>query len=202
MSLAIIMPCWLRPQRTARAIRSVVAQTRGDWRLYVIGDACPLLPEVITEFLGDPRIVFENMPTHEGRYGTQCLNRGLALASEPWVCFLGNDDYLDPRHVETRLGAADRHRDCNGFHFDAAIKWPFGTAIRPSGMWHGSTGGSEVMVPTHLARVVGFQSGDYGHDWTFIEAMTAQGVQWKHIDAPPTYIVTHLPGNLREHDID
>lgn len=162
-----------------------------------IGDSCPDLVDVE---IRDPRVIIHNMPTHEGRYGTQCLNYGLSIARGDWICYLGNDDYLLPTHLMTRLTTTSD--DLDFVHYDALIATSGGFTIRKSGLSHGTTGGSELIVRTGLARDVGFTSGDYGHDWKHIEGLKEKSRAWGYCDLPPTYVVTHLPGTLSEDGID
>lgn len=206
------MPCWMRPQRTARAIRSVLMQTAAEWELLCIGDACPVLPAVWREMFGrDPdgesiavpngKVRAINLPTHEGAFGTQCLNWGIHAVTGAYVVFLGNDDYLLPTHLESRLKAIEGTD--NGFTYHDALIQAGGSLHLRSGhpLAHGRTGGSELTVKAQIAQKVGFQSSQYGHDWTFIEGLLATGC--KHAYSPTaTYVVTHLPGNVEEKDID
>lgn len=203
MKLSIIMPCWRRPQRTERAIRSVLAQEDQRWELLCVGDACPVLPGVASRFTGDDRIRVENMPGHEGRYGTQCLNRGIELATGEYVCFMGNDDFLTPQHTGSRLGGIVG-TDFDLVHHDALIAWPDGWRVRSGAkLAHGHVGGSELVVRREflIRHGITFRSGDYGHDWTFIDDLLKAGAKHAHC-ASATYVVTHLPGNLIEHAID
>lgn len=206
------MPCWMRPERTARAIRSVMMQTAVNWELICIGDACPVLPKVWRELFdrdldGEPVYVpngkckAANLPEHEGAYGTQCLNWGLHSVTGAYVCFLGNDDYLLPTHFESRLKAIEGTD--NGFIYsDAMIQVGGRLMLRPGHpLAHGRTGGSELTVKAQVAQGVGFKSAKYGHDWTFIEGLLATGCRYTYAPSA-TYVVTHLPGNVVETGID
>ncbi|MBC8105772.1 MAG: glycosyltransferase [Anaerolineae bacterium] len=212
-ALSIIMPCWLRPQRTERAIRSVLEQTRCNWELLCVGDACPVLPEAWERVTGAKRSDYvhhfrnggcgcmKNMLMHEGAYGTQCLNAGLDMARAPFVCFLGNDDFFLPDHVATRLDSIEG-KDLDAVYHDALIRFPGGDRIRGGGeLREGIVGGSEFILRTELAKQVRFQSGAYGHDWTFIKSLHATGAKIGYFRSA-TYVVTHLPGQLIEQGID
>ena len=208
--ISCIMPCWQRPQRTARAIRSVLMQPVANWELICIGDACPVLPGAWKEIFGtdDPLVVlpngkakWTNLPEHEGKYGTQCLNWGLMGVTGAYVCFLGNDDYLLPTHFESRLNAIEGTDHGFTYH-DALIQAGGKLHIRPGHpLRSGQTGGSELTVKAQLAQKIGFQSTQYGHDWTFIEGLLAFGCRYSY-SPTATYVVTHLPGQIEEKDID
>ena len=49
MKLTCICPVWKRPQRTIRAIESVIAQEFEGYEMLFIGDACPLFQERIDD---------------------------------------------------------------------------------------------------------------------------------------------------------
>lgn len=212
--ITCIIPCWMRPQRTERAIRSVLAQTILEWELIVVGDCCPVLPEVWRKVFGrglDGSIILENdglakvkgcnLETHEGKFGTQCLNWGLTWTTGQYVCFLGNDDYVAPNHFELRLKSIEG-TDYGFAYHDALIQDGQVMRRRPGHpLAHGQTGGSELIVKTQLAQKVGFTSGDYGHDWTFIRGLIEQGVKSAYFPSA-TYVVTHLPNQICEKDID
>lgn len=208
MKLSIIMPVWLRPQRTLRAIESVLAQDVGAWELLVVGDACPKLG---TLDVSHPNIHVFNLPTHEGAWGTQCLNFGLELASGEYVSFLGNDDFVLPEYVRHRLESTD------GGIYDLVLhnaivatrKKRTGTDVvfeghvRYTQPVYGLVGGSELVVRTSLARDVKFRSRSYGHDFTFFEDLLKREPVWG-MSQYSDYVVTHTPGtgSVDEGDLD
>jgi glycosyltransferase involved in cell wall biosynthesis len=223
--ITVIIPSWQRPQRTERAIRSVLAQTVAEWELLIVGDACPVLPSVVARvfdalpddeferyvdermqlvhglFLGrNATVAVHNLPTHEGRYGTQCLNWGIQHASGEYVCFLGNDDYVLPGHLYARQQSIEGTGFDVVFH-DALLKYPDGYRVRESKLAPSLVGGSELIVRTELARKVGFQSGEYGHDWTFIQGLIDAGAKIAHCPSA-SYVVTHIPNVICEQGID
>lgn len=200
--LTIVLPSWQRPQRTRRAINSVIRQTDKRWELLVVGDCCPVVDELSRSEVGlDYPVSYYNMPTHEGKYGTQCLNWGIDNAKGQYVCFLGNDDYLEPDHVKTRLASIE-YSYADVVHHDAKIQvGPGQFQIREGILAHGCVGGSELVLKTDLARKVRFRDSAYGHDWTFITDLHRAGSLFSHYRSA-TYVVTHLPGNIIESGID
>lgn len=200
--LTIVIPSWQRPQRTRRAIQSVLGQTDDRWELLVVGDCCPVVEEISKSELGKGLPVwYHNMPTHEGKYGTQCLNWGIENARGRYICFLGNDDYLEPDHVKTRLASIE-HSYADVVHHDAKIQMAPGKfGIREGRLEHGCVGGSELVLRTDLARKIKFRDSDYGHDWTFITDLGRAGAVFSHYRSA-TYVVTHLPRNIIESGID
>ena len=49
MKLTLVCPCWKRPQRTIRAIESVLAQDFTGAETIFVGDACALFQEKIDD---------------------------------------------------------------------------------------------------------------------------------------------------------
>lgn len=116
MPLDIFVPFWGDPALLRETVRSVQAQTSGDWRLTVVDDAYPdpTVPEFFAA-LDDPRVVYVRNEQNLGI--TDNYRRCVALASEELVVLLGCDDLLLPTYVETVLAAHAR--------------WPEATMIQP-----------------------------------------------------------------------
>lgn len=45
--VSLIVPSYLRPKRTKRAIDCIINQDMQDFEAYVAGDACPFIQELI-----------------------------------------------------------------------------------------------------------------------------------------------------------
>lgn len=201
--LSIIMPCWKRPERTRRAISSVIGQTSTDWELLCVGDRCDDLDKLANdEAYHHPQIFYHDMPTHEGRFGTQCLNWGLDNARGQYVCFIGNDDYLLPHHVDCRIRGMEYFRTDLTLHA-SKIRGDPADRLRGGAIQHGVVGGSEITIMLPLARGMKFTSGEYGHDWTFLTSILRLGAfvgcDWNERHA--TYRVCSLPTD-QEQGID
>mgnify|MGYP005813276597 CR=1 FL=1 len=100
--LDILVPFWGDPELLRRTIESVLAQTSGDWRLTVVDDAYPD-ESVATYFAGlaDERIRYVRNEANVGI--TENYRRCLALAESELMVFMGCDDIMLPRYVETVL---------------------------------------------------------------------------------------------------
>ena len=200
--ITLIIPSYLRPARTARAIECVENQTISDWELLVVGDCCPVLEQAAAPFANDPRVRIVNLPEHEGKYGTQCLNYGIEHATGKYICFMGNDDIILPEHFDYRLLSMADNIDF-AYH-DAIVRLPSGDIIRGGGrLAHGVVGGSELVIRTSFLQSgkIRFRSGEYGHDWTFIQDLLAAGAKsWYYPSA--TYVVMHVPGQGGTDTID
>ena len=107
----IVVAAHNRPDALSAAIASVVHQSRPDWRLLVIGDACNAQTvAVLTEFQ-DERIHFVNLPTWCGEQAVP-NSVGLNALSAPYLALLNHDDVWMPDH----LALAARHLH-NGYEF-------------------------------------------------------------------------------------
>lgn len=102
--LDIMVPFWGDPAYLRAAVRSVLEQTDPAWRLVVVDDCYPD-PEVehYVTGLDDPRVHYVRNETNLGI--TENYRRCLELATAEWMVFLGCDDVMLPRYVETVRGA-------------------------------------------------------------------------------------------------
>lgn len=199
------MPVFKRPQRTRRLIAEIKNQTFKDFNFIVVGDGDPDLstfmdttdPKEI-----DSRIEIFNLENHEHKFGTQCLNFALTQTNlGEFICFIGNDDWIDKNHLEERLKAIDG-TDYDFVFFDSRIRIIDFLSleevkyIRNSKLQHGHVGGSELIIRTSFIKKYGikFRSHKYGHDWVFISDMLIHTKNYKHCNSTPTYEVRHIPG--------
>jgi glycosyltransferase involved in cell wall biosynthesis len=107
--LAVAIPFHRGLRYLREAIESVVAQTRGDWRLLVCDDRGEPEPEAARALVagfGDPRIRYERNPANLGMVPN--WNRCLDLAEGELVTLLHADDRLLPGYAEAMLELADR----------------------------------------------------------------------------------------------
>ncbi len=119
------MPCYARPQRTKRAIESILAQNMSNWQAYIVGDGCPEFEklmaenrdldkkeescvswETIAQTKGS-EILMWNAKTHEGGYGFAIRNFVNHHNSAEFIVYLDNDDTIEKDHFENYLSAID-----------------------------------------------------------------------------------------------
>lgn len=67
-SVTVVLATYNGPDALRAAIRSVLRQTRPDWRLMVIGDRCEPPTEEAVRSVQDARISYINLPV---RFGEQ-----------------------------------------------------------------------------------------------------------------------------------
>lgn len=103
--VTVIIPTHNRPDEVRRAVRSVLAQTREDWRLIVVDDGSdvPVTPDVTGT--GDPRVTILRLDPAQGV--SNARNAGLELADTPWVAFLDDDDLWAPGKLGLQLHRAE-----------------------------------------------------------------------------------------------
>jgi glycosyltransferase involved in cell wall biosynthesis len=95
----------------ARAVASVVNQTRDDWRLIVVDDAGPdgAAASEVVEALRDPRARYVRADHNAGLAGN--WNRCLDLVRTDFVTLLHADDELLPGYTAAVIDGHHRHPD-------------------------------------------------------------------------------------------
>lgn len=99
-----------------RALRSVQQQSHENWECIVVGDADSEATAQQIRTIGDPRIIFLNLP-FRGPYpddpasrwrvaGIPAMNRGTQAANGMWIAPLDHDDEWDEDHIEVLLDHA------------------------------------------------------------------------------------------------
>ena len=102
------MPTYNRSELLPYSIGSVTWQTRTDWELIVVSDACTddTVAVVSAMAAADPRIRLVELPQRIGEQsGTN--NAGLAHAAGRFIAFLNHDDLWLPDHLERAIAAIE-----------------------------------------------------------------------------------------------
>ena len=96
-AVSILTPTYNRADLLPRAVRSVLAQTFGDWELLVVDDGSTDGTGEVLEAFRDARIRY--LPrSHRGIAASR--NDALANATAPLIAFLDSDDFWDPQKLE------------------------------------------------------------------------------------------------------
>jgi glycosyltransferase involved in cell wall biosynthesis len=100
-TVSVVLPTWNRRELVARALTSVLAQSRTPDEVIVVDDGS-------TD--GTAEALREDFPgvvvlSQENRGVSAARNRGIAEAKGEWVAFLDSDDEWLPRKLETQLDA-------------------------------------------------------------------------------------------------
>ncbi|ASO22913.1 glycosyltransferase involved in cell wall biosynthesis [Actinoalloteichus hoggarensis] len=96
--VVVVIPTYRRPERLARAVRSVLDQTVTDVEIMVVDDGggeLGVLPD-------DPRLTVLTLAANHGSCGLP-RNVAIRLSRSPFVAFLDDDNTWRPDHLERTL---------------------------------------------------------------------------------------------------
>ncbi len=203
--ISIILCTYNRATLLPNAIRSVIHQTEQNWELIIIDDgSTDNTYNSVKQFLRrDPRIVY---CFHNNQGLAKARNRGLAIASGDFVCFVDSDDELGPRHLEKRLRYMEQHPSVDFIHGGMKLIGPkekqyVADMTNPGKKIHLNKchiGGTFFFRRNILKKVKGFRSIPFGEDFDFYTRVeryfTIQKVRY------PTYRY-HLDSENRLCDI-
>lgn len=102
-TIAIVLPTFNRPEMLKAAIESVLAQTYTKWRLYIVGDCCPVLNQFMERepCVRDPRVSWWNLKKNWGAGGAMPRNYAMFTHRCKWTAFLDDDNTWTPNHLES-----------------------------------------------------------------------------------------------------
>jgi glycosyltransferase involved in cell wall biosynthesis len=105
-AVSVIVSTYNRSNILGYTIRSVLAQTRADWELIVVGDGCTDDTAEVVAAFADPRIRYVAL----ARFGDQSAptNEGLRIARGRYVALLNHDDLWLPDHLEQSIATLER----------------------------------------------------------------------------------------------
>ena len=99
-TFSILTPLYKTAPWAGQAIASVLAQTRADWELLLVDNACPDDSAAAARpYLADPRISLARRA--ENRGVAVARNELLARARGDYVVQLDSDDWLEPEYLES-----------------------------------------------------------------------------------------------------
>lgn len=115
--LSVIVPAYGVAHLVGEALRSLQAQSRGDWEAIVVDDgARDDVEGALEPFAGDPRIRL--LKTDNGGLSA-ARNRAMAIARAEWIALLDGDDIYEPHYVRTMLAAVERSSEIDFLTSDA-----------------------------------------------------------------------------------
>ena len=105
-AITVVLATYNRSNILPYAIETVLWQSRRDWELIVIGDACTDDTQDVVAHFTDPRIRFVNL---RERVGDQSgpTNAALALARGRYIALLNHDDFWFPDHLARALATLE-----------------------------------------------------------------------------------------------
>jgi teichuronic acid biosynthesis glycosyltransferase TuaG len=116
--VSVIIPAFNAEAYIGDALRSVDAQTYGDWEVVLGDDRSTDGTVAVAKEFGD-RV---NIVTASENAGpATARNRAIAHASGELLAFLDADDYLLPTFLEEQVAQFDRHRDAGIVTCDARV---------------------------------------------------------------------------------
>jgi len=201
------MPCFGRPQRTIRAIDSILAQSVNGWEALIVGDGCEYMSELINSKYYESAVkecqnrgnslIIENNLIRTGGWGYSITNSNIQRAKGKYFVFLSNDDVINSNHFENYLKIENTDYD---FAFFNTFVEPTKT-IRVPELKEGSIGHSELIIKTDFLKTMPPHANRYGHDWDLINSMLKAGARYGKIESDTTYIIKGV-GELRSDNID
>lgn len=183
------MPCYKRPRRTTRAIRSIQAQTMPDFEAWVMGDGCPVFDDVVLEtgINQDPRFNHPNFTRNYGGCGYFQTNFAIREATAPYFCFMANDDVIHRGHLQNYLHAIEG-TDYDFVYFDYLEAIHGGNKHINAAPSFGRIGHCALVIRTAFLKKMPPHSDQYGHDNDLIENMLKAGARYKKAEHfPATY---------------
>jgi glycosyltransferase involved in cell wall biosynthesis len=115
-TFSVVMAAHDAARTVPAAIRSVLAQTRGDFELIVVDDGSTDATPDVVRAVDDPRVQL----LRQANLGPAAArNAGLERARGPLVCLLDSDDLWLPRYLETMAAALTRDREAALAYTDA-----------------------------------------------------------------------------------
>jgi glycosyltransferase involved in cell wall biosynthesis len=103
--VAVVLPCYNAANYLARALDSVLAQTRTDFRFCVVDDgSTDETPDILKRYSGyGPHFRQE----HAGQ--AIARNRGIGMSDCPYIAFLDADDYWLPKKLERQIALLEQN---------------------------------------------------------------------------------------------
>ena len=93
----IIIPTANRAELLRRAIESVLKQHCENWEICIVDDGSTDPTQEVVKSFTDPRIHY-SFQQHQER--SVARNKGIEMAKGQYLCFLDDDDYFFPEHLE------------------------------------------------------------------------------------------------------
>jgi glycosyltransferase involved in cell wall biosynthesis len=219
--VSVVIPSYNHERYIGEAVESVLASTFQDFEIVVVDDGSTDRSLEVIRGFKDLRIrLFDQQNT--GAHAA--INRGVALASAPWIAVLNSDDRYHPRklqqHVELHEknpgleASASRIRHISGsgapLDTDGYISWRYGQlkdihrrlpSLKSSLLAanHLITSSALFISKQGFNEVGGFIPLRYVHDWFFFLTLASRG-HFTVLEEPLVDYRVHGKNTIREND--
>lgn len=209
MKITCVCPVWQRPQRTLRAIESVLAQDFQGYEAIFIGDVDPIFQQRLEDGTFDEYsrraaekgnvMIFKNRTERGGGWGHAARKDAIDIATGKYICFLDNDDVLLPNHFTNYYTFMEQNPEVDCGYFNARTEpWKNN---RNSALTRGGIGNAELIIKADVLKKEYKLDPEYEHDWRLVDRMLNAKYKFKKSLSSPTYIIMSIP-NFRETGID
>lgn len=114
MKIDVIIPTYNRAALVERAIKSVLAQTYGDFHLYVVDDgSTDNTQDVLAQFANNPKITLLKQ-VNQGV--SSARNFAAASGTNEWISFLDSDDEWLPNKLKIQTDYLKAHTEIRFLH--------------------------------------------------------------------------------------
>jgi glycosyltransferase involved in cell wall biosynthesis len=109
--VAVIIPAYNRAYCLERAIRSVLTQTFGAYKIIVVDDGSTDGTAALPIFdKADERLMYVRQEKNRGVSAAR--NAGVQHSDTPWIAFLDSDDQWHPDKLQRQVAWLENHPDC------------------------------------------------------------------------------------------
>lgn len=184
-----------RREKFIRAVNSFIQQTYSNSELVIISDGCDMAEEVYIEhFSKYTNILFEKIEKAE-LFSGSVRNRGIAIASGDWICYLDSDDFFASNHLELLSNQITDDLDWCYSNDNVVTAYTSNENVtswlRESWLAIGGVGTSTIIHKKNLN--VSWPDG-YGHDWGLVSELINLTNKFTKIEGK--YYVCHIPGSV------
>jgi glycosyltransferase involved in cell wall biosynthesis len=113
--VSVILPYYEGLRWLRRTVDSVRRQTEPAWELIIVDDGSSQGPDEALQGLDDVRIRLIRIP-HSGKGAA--LNRGVECARAEAVCFIDQDDLMQPSRLAVQRNRLEREPEADGVYSD------------------------------------------------------------------------------------
>lgn len=126
--ISVVIPLWNKEAYIERCVRSVLAQTFGDFEVIVVDDGSTDQSATIVRQINDNRI---RLITQSNAGVSAARNTGISHALYPYIAFLDADDEWEPHHLEVIRHLIEAFPLCGLFSTCYTIQKEGGTKTSP-----------------------------------------------------------------------